>query len=514
MLQQHVPPSGQRRGSWLANPGLWAAAAALIAQRLLHVAFLEAPFAPYSVAERVVRETPGPIVTWGIEQLGGYALGSTGYIAMAAALIVGMLLGNRPSWLLASLAALLTFVAALVDPVPPGAGAVVASVAVAAVAAYAAAELVRSTLAPAPGRAFDPGRRRLVASVGLGVGLFLLGGTALIRSGRRTTPSSPVIADTPPLIPNDGGFARVAGLSPKVTARADHYTIDIALENPTIDADGWRLRITGLVRTPLALSLEDLRAMETTERLHNLSCISNKVGGDLIGNARWTGVSFDELLAQAGVLPEAVSVRARCADGYYEVIALEDIVGRDALIAIAMNGRLLPRDHGFPARMLFPNHYGMRNVKWVSELELIDSYPDGYWAERGWDKDAVVRTQSRVDVPGNGHSVRSPFACAGIAWAGTRGVERVEVSTDGGESWQTARLEGTLGPFSWQRWQTTIELPEGDHSITVRAVDGTGAVQDVRTSKPHPSGATGYHRIDVSVEPAQTPLASPPPTQG
>ena len=499
MLQRTLPPAVQRGGVWLANPGLWAATAALIAQRLLHLAFFEAPFAPYSIAAAIVRETPGPLVTWGIEQLGGFALGSTGYGVMAVALIAGVLLGDRPSWLLASLAALLTVFAATVDPVPPGASATVASVAVAAVAAYAAADFVRPAPARPSPQKFDPGRRRLVAGAGLAVGLFVLGGTAIIRSGRRLTPTGPVIADTPAVIPNDSAFAPTTGLSPKVTAREAHYTIDIALENPMTDARRWRLKITGLVRRPLELSLDNLRDMKTVERLHNLSCISNKVGGDLISNSRWTGVSFDELLDEAGLAPEAVAVRARCADGYYEVIALEDIVGRDAMIAIGMNGRLLSRGHGYPARMLFPNHYGMRNVKWLNELELIDSYPDGYWAERGWDKDAIVRTQSRFDVPNGGESVSSPFVCAGIAWAGTRGIDRVEVSTDDGESWRAALLEGTLGASSWQRWQTTIELPEGRHAITVRAVDGTGEVQDVESRKPHPSGATGYHRISVNV---------------
>ena len=509
MLQPTVPPAAKREGSWLANPGLWAVAAALIAQRLLHIAFLEAPFAPFSLAAVVVRETPGPIVTWAIENLGGSALGSTSYVVMAVALIAGALLGRKPPWLFASLAALLTIFAAGVDPVPPEVGATAASAAVAAIAAYAAAELIRSAPARASAQAFDPRRRRLVAGAGLAMGLFVLGGTAIFRAGRRSTPTTPVFADAPVVIPKDPVFAPVAGLSPKVTARDDHYTIDIADENPMIDADGWHLQITGLVATPLALSLEDLGNMETVERLHNLTCISNKVGGGLIGNSRWSGVAFDDLLAQAGVLPEAVSVRARCADGYFEVIALEDLVGRDAMIAIGMNGRLLPRDHGYPARMLFPNHYGMRNVKWINELELIDSYPDGYWADRGWDKDAIVRTQSRLDVPGKDDTVSSPFACAGIAWAGTRGIERVEVSTDGGASWQRAELEKTLGPFSWQRWQTTIELPVGDHSITVRAVDGTGALQDIRSQKPHPSGATGYHQIDVKVEAAPAPTFGP-----
>ena len=490
---------GPRSASWLASRGLWATAAALIAQWLLHVAVLEAPYAPYSVAEWVVRETPGPVVTWAIEELGGYALSSTGYIVMAVALIAGMSLGNRPSWLFACLAALLTVFAARVDPVAPEVIPTIGSVAIAAVAAYVAAELVRPAPAWRPGDDSDPVRRRLITGMGLAVGLFSLGGVALIRSGLRSTPSGPVIADTPVRIPSDRTFTSVGGLSPKVTPRDEHYTIDIALENPTTDGGGWRLRITGLVRDELALSLDDLRDMETVERLHNLSCISNEVGGDLISNSRWTGVPFDRLLDMAGVAPEAVSVRATCADGYYEVIALDDIVGHEALIVFGMNGRLLPRDHGYPTRMLFPNHYGMRNVKWLEELELIDGYPDGYWAERGWDKDAVVRTQSRIDVPGDGATVGSRFVCAGIAWAGTRAVERVELSMDNGTSWQPARLEGSLGPFSWQRWQAELEPPAGRTTIMVRAVDGTGEVQDVERRDPHPSGATGYHRIAVVV---------------
>lgn len=499
MLPSNVPPPAPARRSWLANPGLWATAAALLAQRLLHAAVLEAPFAPYALAEWVVRETPGPIVTWGIEQLGHYALRSTGYIAVAVALVAGALLGNRPSWSLAGLAALLTVFAARVDPVPAGPGGTIAAAAIAAVAAYAAADLVRPSPANTPERAFDPARRRLIAGAGLSVGLLALGGVAFIRSGRRSTPSGPVIADTPAVIPNDPSFAPVAGLAPKVTARQDHYTVDIALENPMIDASGWRLRVTGLVRTPLALSLDELRAMDTKERLHNLSCISNNVGGDLISNSRWTGVSFDALLDMAGVLPEAVSVRAHGGDGYHEVIALQDVVGHDALVAIGMNGLLLPRDHGFPARMLYPDHYGMRNVKWLTELELIDGYPDGYWAERGWNKDAVVRTESRIDVPGGGDTVTSPVVCAGIAWAGARGIKRVELSADGGQSWQPAQLEGVLGPLAWRRWQTALQLPPGSHAIAVRAVDGTGTVQDAEHRDPHPSGASGYHQIHVSV---------------
>ncbi len=251
--------------------------------------------------------------------------------------------------------------------------------------------------------------------------------------------------------------------------------------------------------TPLSLSLADLQAMGTKERLNNLSCISNPVGGDLIGNSRWTGVPLDALLDMGQPRPEAVTLAAASDDGFTGGIRLDEICGKDALIAFGMNGELLPRSHGFPARLLFPNHYGMRNVKWLTRLELKTEDEQGYWARRGWDRDAVVRTESRFDVPGDGDTVESPFSCAGIAWAGSRGIQAVQVSADGGQSWQAAQLETELAPLSWRRWQVSLDLPAGRHTLAVRAVGGTGTPQDATERDPHPSGASGYHRINVTV---------------
>jgi hypothetical protein len=300
----------------------------------------------------------------------------------------------------------------------------------------------------------------------------------------------------------DSNFLEVPGLSPRVTPRADHYLVDIDIEDPIVGEDGWRLQVTGRVQSPLSMSLLDLEATPTVERLFNLSCISNQVGGDLIGNALWTGVPLDHLLDLAAPLPDARSLLVRAVDGYAEAIALADIRGRDAIIAIAMDGETLPSSHGFPARLLFPGHYGMRNVKWVTDLVLLDHDEQGYWAQRGWDKDAVVRTESRFDVPGDGDSLTSPFVCAGIAWAGTRGVQGVEVSIDNGASWQPAQLEGVLAPLSWRRWRLSLELPQGKYALAVRATDGTGRPQDLESRPPHPSGASGYHRIGVTVRSA------------
>ncbi|MEX0786411.1 MAG: molybdopterin-dependent oxidoreductase, partial [Dehalococcoidia bacterium] len=342
-------------------------------------------------------------------------------------------------------------------------------------------------------------RRRLLARVSIVLVMLGVGGAAFFRAGSRATPTGPVRADEPALIPSDPAFVATSGQSPKITPTEDHYTVDIDLENPLIGESSWRLRVDGAVENELSFTLDDLRAMRTVERLYNLSCISNQVGGSLIGNSRWTGVPLDTLFDMAVPRSEAVTLLARSYDGYEEGILLDDIRNKGALIAIGMNGMLLPRDHGFPARMLFPNHYGMRSVKWLTKITLLTEDREGYWAQRGWDRDAVVRTQSRVDAPRDGEEVRGPFVCVGVAWAGARGVAGVEVSPDGGETWQAAQLETELSALSWRRWRVELDLPAGRHTLAVRATDGTGMQQEARERDPHPSGASGYHRVVVRV---------------
>lgn len=488
--------------SWLSFPGLFAAALALVAQRLLHVAFPNAPFAPYSMAEWIVRTTPGPLATYAIEHLGHRALPSIGYGAIALTLVIGLVAGKRPPWALASIAFLLTLLAGRLDPLGPDGPGILGSAFLAAVVAFAVAIGLRSSEEAAGQEEPDWTRRRLLIAGALSVLLVGLVWTASLRRALRMVPVRVVRADQPATIPLDSSFVEAPGLSPRVTSRADHYLVDIDLEDPVVGEDGWRLQVTGRVQSPLSFSLSDLESAPTIERINNLSCISNEVGGHLIGNSRWTGVPLDHLLEMAAPLAGARTLLVRAIDGYAEAIALDDIRGRDALIAIAMNGQTLPSHHGFPARLLFPGHYGMRNVKWLTDLVLLDHDEEGYWAQRGWDKDAIVRTESRFDVPGDGSSVMPPFVCAGIAWAGTRGIQRVEVSADDGQSWQPAQLEGLLAPLSWRRWQLSLDLPLGAHALTVRATDGTGVPQDVEHRQPHPSGASGYHRIEVNVSAA------------
>lgn len=489
-------------------PGLAAALAAVIVQALLHAGFHQAPFAPYSAAEWVIRTSPGPVATYLIENLGHRAQPILAYACMGLALVLGYALGRRPAWLLAAAAFALTLLATYLDPLAQDIAGAVGSASAAAVTAF----LVQTSLRARPARPVteaaeggetteevDWGRRRLLAGIGLGAVFVAVGGTAALRRGSKSTPKTPVFADEPAVIPRDSGFRSIPGLSPKVTPSDDHFAVDIDIEDPLISRSSWRLVVDGAVARPLSLSLADLQAMPTTERLESLACISNPVGGDMVGNARWTGVPLDALLDMAQPRPEAVTLVAGSSDGFTDGVQLDEIRGKDALIAFGMNGESLPRGHGFPARLLFPDHFGMRSVKWLARLELKTEDEEGYWAKRGWDRDAVVRTESRFDVPGHGDDVQSPFTCAGVAWAGAREVQAVEVSSDGGESWQAAELERELGPLAWRRWQISFDLPPGDHTLVVRAVDGTGTPQDEMERDPHPSGASGYHRIKVAV---------------
>jgi DMSO/TMAO reductase YedYZ molybdopterin-dependent catalytic subunit len=309
-----------------------------------------------------------------------------------------------------------------------------------------------------------------------------------------------VRADDPARLDPDPSLDSVAGLSPAVTSRRRHYVVDIDLDDPVADGDAWRLEIGGAAASPVRWSLDDLRSMPTVERLITLSCISNIVGGPLIGTARWTGVPLPDLLRPARPSTRARFLVARAVDGYRESFPLSEARRRDALVAFAMNGSLLPRAHGFPARLLVPGHYGMKQVKWLERLDLVEDDPVGYWGQRGWDTAAVVRTGSRFDVPRAGDDVSSRFTAAGVAWAGDRRISQVELSADDGRTWRAARLERELDPLAWRRWSLELDLPPGVHPLTVRAVDGAGQVQDPDRRAPHPSGASGYHRIVVNVQ--------------
>ncbi len=302
---------------------------------------------------------------------------------------------------------------------------------------------------------------------------------------------------------------RVPGISPFVTPNEDFYRVDTALVVPKVDATGWRLRVHGKgVRRPAVHSFDDLLRRELIERDITLTCVSNEVGGPYVGNARWTGVRLADLLAECGVRPPshggpADQLVARSVDGMTIGSPVEDVMdGRDAMLALGMNGEPLPFEHGFPVRMVVPGLYGYVSAcKWIEDIELTTfaSY-DPYWVKRGWARKAPVKTQSRIDTP-------RPFArpeagtvmVAGVAWAQHRGVDKVEVRVDDGP-WQETHLAAEDTRDTWRQWSLAWQATKGSHTLTVRATDRTGAVQTDRRTRTVPDGASGWHSVVVTVE--------------
>jgi DMSO/TMAO reductase YedYZ molybdopterin-dependent catalytic subunit len=281
---------------------------------------------------------------------------------------------------------------------------------------------------------------------------------------------------------------------------ADHYVVDIDISDPVVDAGDWRLSVGGLVEQRLKLSFDELqRRFELTNEYSVLTCISNKVGGPLVGNSRWTGVRLRDVLAKAGVGSGAVGVAFRCADGYSVAIPLERARHPSVLLAIAQNGEPLTREHGFPCRVRVPALYGMMNAKWLESIEVVDHHFEGYWQQQGWSDVGIVRTESRIDTPSEARQGRTTWI-AGVAWAGERGISAVDVSLDGGRTWRRAKLHKPISPLAWTQWAHpwTPSRP-GRYSIACRATDGAGQRQDMTTRPPHPSGASGFHEVEIKV---------------
>jgi DMSO/TMAO reductase YedYZ molybdopterin-dependent catalytic subunit len=284
---------------------------------------------------------------------------------------------------------------------------------------------------------------------------------------------------------------------------ADFYRIDTTLVTPQVDASTWQLRIHGLVEQPVTLSFEELLRSPLVERDVTLMCVSNVVGGDLVGNARWLGLPIKGLLERAKPLPDADMVLSKSADGFTASTPLDVLLdGRDALLAIGMNGEPLPVEHGFPARLVVPGLYGFVSAtKWVVDLEVTRfDRKQAYWTSRGWSAQAPVKTESRIDVPRDGADLKAgPIAIAGVAWAQHRGIDAVEVRIDDG-GWQPARLAEVPSTDTWRQWVLVWEgATAGKHTVSVRATDGTGAVQTEQKAPPPPDGATGWHTIEVFV---------------
>jgi DMSO/TMAO reductase YedYZ molybdopterin-dependent catalytic subunit len=287
-----------------------------------------------------------------------------------------------------------------------------------------------------------------------------------------------------------------------ITPNDDFYRIDTALSFPTVDLSEWRLRIGGMVDNEIELSYDDISALTQIERTITICCVSNEIGGPYIGNATWQGVRLSDLLDMVGVREGAEQFFSRSIDGWtcgFPIDLARD--GRDAMLAIGMNGEPLPLMHGFPARLIVPGIYGyVSATKWISEIEINRwSDAEGYWVPRGWAREAPIKTQSRIDVPRRGEKIDAGATkIAGVAWAQHTGVAKVEVRVDDGD-WIEATLSADLTDDAWRLWSVDWTATSGRHNIRVRATDKSGYTQTEEVASVAPDGATGWHTRTVDV---------------
>lgn len=342
-------------------------------------------------------------------------------------------------------------------------------------------------------------RRVLVGTLGVGAAALAVGAFGRALQGRFSNAAARAAVVLPrpsrrlAAAPADPALD-VDGLSTLFTPNDRFFRIDTAIVPPSVDPDSWQLRIHGLVERELTLSYDELLALPLVEADVTLSCVSNEVGGSLVGNARWLGVRLDELLDRVGVSPDADQVMGRSVDAFTAGFPVSTLDGRDALVAVGMNGEVLPVRHGFPARLVVPGLYGyVSATKWLSEIELTRFDEQlGYWIPRGWAREAPVLTQSRIDRPRGGSLDAGPVVVAGVAWAPHRGVERVEVQVDEGP-WREAALGPSVGDDAWRQWWIEWDATPGQHTLRCRATDGAGAVQVEERTPVAPRGATGWH---------------------
>lgn len=288
----------------------------------------------------------------------------------------------------------------------------------------------------------------------------------------------------------------------EVTDNRVFYRVDINPVPLQLDFDRWSLRVHGQVERPFTLDGNMLLRLPTKEQYATLECVSNTINppGALISNAKWIGIPLAEILNRAGMRQEAKYVVFRCADGYSVGIPVDRAMGTGALLAYKMNDELLPNEHGFPLRAIVPGIYGMMNAKWITEIEVTDRVYLGYWQERGWSNDAQIKTTSIIYYPAPQAQINGPLPIAGVAFAGDRGISKVEVSTDGGETWNSATLKEPRSPYSWVLWAYEwTPSTQGRHRLLSRATDGNGQLQDAAPRSSYPDGATGYHEIEVIV---------------
>jgi DMSO/TMAO reductase YedYZ molybdopterin-dependent catalytic subunit len=307
---------------------------------------------------------------------------------------------------------------------------------------------------------------------------------------------------TPPPEPNYGTFQPVAGLSAEVTSNDQFYQVSKNLfSDPVVNGKTWNLIVMGEVAQPYTLNYAQLGAMPMKQQYESLECISNQVGGSYMSNALWEGVPLADLLQKAGGPKTGASkVVLYAADGYSDSIHLSKALEPTTLVALRMNNVTLPQQHGYPVRLLVPGIYGMKHVKWITRIEVVNQDYQGYWQTRGWSDAAPVRLTSRIDTPASGATLSAgkQTYIAGVAFSGDKGISEVDVSLDDGQTWQRTTLKQPLSALTWVLWELPWTPTAGTHAITVRAIDMQGNVQDPQIAEPLPDGSSGYHSITVT----------------
>jgi DMSO/TMAO reductase YedYZ molybdopterin-dependent catalytic subunit len=511
----------QSNGRMLA--GIAAASVSLGVAQLVGIPFGARADARTAISSVAVDLTPGPVKEWAIQTLGSLdklflAVVVLVVIATIAAIAGTLETRRRPlgsaaivaAGVLGCIAVLSRPGATALDVIPTVAGAACGVVALRLLTRrfWPGGEKPDDIEGGADHDEPDAGRRRLVMLGLLGIGV--VGGVAgvvitrLVHSvagdrnsftlPRPRTPAPPIPADVQP---------KGVALPSFVTASADFYRVDTALSVPQLSHGDWRLRIHGMVDREATYSFDDLARFDVIETVTTLTCVSNPVGGNLISTGIWTGYRVADLLAAAGVHADADMVLSTSIDGFSAgtpVQALTD--GRDALLAVGLNGQPLPIEHGYPARLVVPGLYGyVSATKWVVDMELTRfAHAQAYWTRMGWAARAPIKTESRIDVPRGGQRVpMGPVVFGGVAWAQNRGVRAVEVRIDDG-AWQPAQLGASYSNQTWRLWSFPWQAKSpGKQTITVRATDNTGAVQTADQADPVPDGATGWHTVDFTV---------------
>ena len=482
--------------------GTAAVAMAFGASELL-AALLGAPSLVQGIADRVVDTVPTTIKDWAISVFGTgdkpALLVGIGLVGLGLGAILGILSRRRPQPMIIAIAAF-GIGAAWATTLSASAGQTVPWL-LALVAIAAGISTFKWLIRPVEVESGD--RRDLLKATALaGLGLLLTGSGRLIASlGRAAASGRETIeiggSNAPALAA--GTSFDVEGLTPVVVPNRDFYRIDTAIVVPRVAVDTWKLSVTGLVDSPYEVSFDELMEMEMVERYVTLSCVSNEVGGNLVGNARWLGVPLSEVVDRAQPRPEASQLVGRSVDRFtvgFPLAAVYD--GREALVAVAMNGEALPLEHGFPVRLVVSGLYGyVSATKWLSEIELTtwDSF-DAYWVPRGWSKEGPIKTQSRIDVPGRSVAA-GPVTIAGVAWAPNIGIEAVEVQVDNG-AWSEAELSDPLTEDAWIQWRLQHDFSPGSHRIRVRATDRSGFTQTENPVPPAPNGAEGWHTVVIT----------------